>query len=204
MIKLLDIDYINELLLEGKSVKEIRSILNLGEKKFQKQIKNQGYKYNQKIKKYEFILTAQNKDCETTTNSTTTAPTKDTTETTTITTTEGTTDTTTTSPTTIKKATTPSTTITTTEKNTIKYLNDNIELLRQLLDNYKRTLSTEGRNDIVINLISDKHLKPKPKTIRINEFVWQDWLDFTKDFPNYNKGDLVSQALIEFMEKYKK
>lgn len=180
MIKLLDIDYINELLLEGKSVKEIRSILNLGEKKYQHQIKNQGYKYNQKIKKYEFILTDQNRDCETTTNSTTTAPT------------------------TIKKATTPSTTITTTEKNTIKYLNDNIELLRQLLDNYKRTLSTEGRNDIVINLISDKHLKPKPKTIRINEFVWQDWLDFTKDFPNYNKGDLVSQALIEFMEKYKK
>lgn len=165
MIKLLDIDYINELLLEGKSVKEIRSILNLGEKKYQHQIKNQGYKYNQKIKKYEFILTDQNRDCE---------------------------------------ATTPSTTITTTEKNTIKYLNDNIELLRQLLDNYKRTLSTEGRNDIVINLISDKHLKPKPKTIRINEFVWQDWLDFTKDFPNYNKGDLVSQALIEFMEKYKK
>lgn len=192
MIKLLDIDYINELLLEGKSVKEIRSILNLGEKKYQHQIKNQGYKYNQKIKKYEFILTDQNRDCETTTNSTTTAPTKDTTEKTT------------TAPTTIKKATTPSTTITTTEKNTIKYLNDNIELLRQLLDNYKRTLSTEGRNDIVINLISDKHLKPKPKTIRINEFVWQDWLDFTKDFPNYNKGDLVSQALIEFMEKYKK
>lgn len=192
MIKLLDIDYINELLLEGKSVKEIRSILNLGEKKFQKQIKNQGYKYNQKIKKYEFINTVQNEDCEITT------------ETTTITTTEGTTDTTTTAPTTIKKETTPSTTITTTEKNTIKYLNDNIELLKQLLDNYKRTLSTEGRNDIVINLISDKHLKPKPKTIRINEFVWQDWLDFTKDFPNYNKGDLVSQALIEFMEKYKK
>lgn len=33
---MLDINYINELLQEGKSVKDIRTILQIGEKSFQK------------------------------------------------------------------------------------------------------------------------------------------------------------------------
>lgn len=173
----LDIQYINNLLAEGKTVKEVRSILDLGEKSFQKQIKKQGYKYNQKIKQYEpiteLIEAQQTNISDTTTKSTT-------------------------------EVTTISPTLSTTEQTTVKYLDDNIELLKQLLENYKRSVASEGRNDIIINLINDKHLKPKPKTIRINEFVWQDWLEFTKDLQNYNKGDLVSQALIEFMQKYKK
>ena len=52
---MLDINYINELLQEGKSVKDIRTILQIGEKSFQKQIRELNYKYNQKIRRYEPI-----------------------------------------------------------------------------------------------------------------------------------------------------
>ena len=49
----MDINYINKLLQEGKSVKDIRKTLNIGEKTFQRKIKELGYEYNQKIKRYE-------------------------------------------------------------------------------------------------------------------------------------------------------
>lgn len=49
---MIDIDVINNKLSEGLTVKEVRDQLNIGEKKFQKEIKELGYKYNQKLKKY--------------------------------------------------------------------------------------------------------------------------------------------------------
>lgn len=48
----MDINYINKLLGEGKTVKEIRENLGYSEKKFQKEIKNLGYKFDQKLKQY--------------------------------------------------------------------------------------------------------------------------------------------------------
>ena len=52
---MLDINYINELLRQGNTVKDIRSRLNISEKLFQKKIKKLGYKYNQKTKQYETV-----------------------------------------------------------------------------------------------------------------------------------------------------
>lgn len=169
-----DIKQINGYLKEGKSVAEVRKILGIGEKSFQRQIKQLNYKYNQKIKQYEPLGELPEaqliKSSDTTTQPTT-------------------------------KATTQSTTLTTTETTTIKYLTDNIDLLKQLLENYKKATTSDNK-DIVINLVNDKHLKPKPKSIRINEFVWQDWLTYTKDL-TFSKSDLISQALIEFMQNHK-
>ena len=48
----MDINNINELLREGKTVKEIRELLGYSEKKFQKEIKNLGYKFDQRLKQY--------------------------------------------------------------------------------------------------------------------------------------------------------
>lgn len=170
----MDINYINALLKEGKTVKEVRSILELSEKSFQKQIKELNYKYNQKIRQYEPFTEVLASNLSNTSNATT----KSTTE-----------------------ATTNSTTLTTTEQTTLKYLDSNIEIIKQLLENYKRNTNNTNK-DIVINLINDKHLNPKPKSIRINEFVWRDWLEFTKDF-TFTKSDLISQALLEFMQNHK-
>ena len=46
---MLDINYINELLRQGNTVKDIRTELNISEKLFQRQIKELGYKYNIKV-----------------------------------------------------------------------------------------------------------------------------------------------------------
>lgn len=169
----MDINIINELLREGKTVKEIRMTLGLSEKKFQKEIKELGYKYNQKEKCYM-------KAYEPITEVLEVEPIKDI-----ITTT---------------KATTISTTLTTTQTTTIDYLTDNLHVLKQLLENYKKNTENNNR-DIIINLINDKHLDPKPKSIRINEFVWRDWQEFTKDL-TFSKSDLISQALVEFMKNH--
>lgn len=169
---MLDVNYINKLLQEGKTVKDIRTILGVGEKLFQKQIKALNYKYNQKTRRYEPIgevLSTSSTNYSVNTNK----------------------------PLKIENRTT---TLTTTEKATIQFLDKNIELIKQLLDNYKAT-TRHNKTDIIINLINDKKLNPKPKSVRINEFVWKDWLEFTKDLP-FSKSDLISQALLEFMKNH--
>ena len=173
-IEKLDINYINSLLTKGKSVKTIRMELGISEKKFQKEIKEQGYKFSQKEKAYI-------RECQSHTDVLNVEPIKDI-----VTTTNHTTET---------------TTLTTAQTTTIDYLTDNIDLIKQLLENYKRNTDTNNKN-IVINLVSDKHLNPKPKSIRINEFVWRDWQEFTKDL-TFSKSDLISQALKEFIENHK-
>ena len=59
---MLDINYVNELLRQGNTVKDIRTKLNISEKLFQRQIKELGYKYNQKTKQYETIEAIEYKD----------------------------------------------------------------------------------------------------------------------------------------------
>ena len=97
-------------------------------------------------------------------------------------------------------------TLLTTEKaNTLDYLSNNINILMDMIEKYKTTTQTTTEsttNHITINLIDDKHLKPKPKSIRINEFIYQEWQEFC-DKQHYSKMDLISMALKEYMEKYK-
>ena len=97
-------------------------------------------------------------------------------------------------------------TLLTTEKaNTLDYISNNINILMDMIEKYKTTTqsTTESTtNYIKIDLIDDKHLKPKPKSIRINEFVYQEWQEFC-DKQHYSKMDLISMALKEYMEKYK-
>ncbi len=47
------IEYLNERLSEGLTVSDIRNELDVGEKKLQRILKENGYKYNQKNKQYE-------------------------------------------------------------------------------------------------------------------------------------------------------
>lgn len=97
-------------------------------------------------------------------------------------------------------------TLLTTEKaNTLDYLSNNINILMDMIEKYKTTTQSTTEtttNYIKIDLIDDKHLKPKPKSIRINEFVYQEWQEFC-DKQHYSKMDLISMALKEYMEKYK-
>ena len=179
-IKLNDIDkinYINSELKKGKKVINIRPRLGISEKYLQEIIRNNNYKFNQKLRQY--IPTT-----ETITQTTTESTTKDL---------KG------------EVVETNTNTLLTTEKvNTLDYLSNNIDILMDMIDKYKATTQTTTEsttNYITIDLIDDKHLKPKPKSIRINEFVYQEWQEFC-DKQHYSKMDLISMALKEYMEKY--
>jgi hypothetical protein len=167
------IEYLNNKLKEGQTVIRIREDIGIGEKALQKEIKANGYRYNNKERQY-------------------------------ISTTETTT-----------KSTTEILPTNVVDKNTIVvpkqqqqilgYLENNFEVLQEFLEKYKSTTraTTETTtNHIVINLVDDKHLNPKPKSIRINEFIYQDWQQFC-DTKHYSKQDLISMALKEYMERYK-
>lgn len=97
-------------------------------------------------------------------------------------------------------------TLLTTEKaNILDYISNNINILMDMIEKYKTTTETTTEtttNYITIDLVDDKHLKPKPKSIRINEFIYQEWQEFC-DKQHYSKMDLISMALKEYMEKYK-
>ena len=89
--------------------------------------------------------------------------------------------------------------------NTIDYLTDNISILKEIIDKYSNTkLNTKSNTGIVIDLVDDKHLKPKPKAVRINYFVYDEWQKFCDENKYFSKQDLISMALKEYMEKYKK
>ena len=183
------INYINAELKTGKKVLEVRKNLGVSEEYIQKFMKENNYKYNQKLKQY--IPTTEN-----TTTSTTKTTTKTTTETTTQSTTKD-----------LKGEVVESNTnalLTIENANTLDYLTINKDIIIELVEKYKATTqsTTEATtNYITIDLIDDKHLKPKPKSIRINEFVYQDWQKFC-DKQHYSKMDLISMALKEYMERY--
>ena len=167
------INYINSKLEEGQTVIRIREDLGVGEKALQREIKEAGYKYNTKNKRYM-----------PTTQTTTEASTNDLK---------------------VEVMETNTNTLLTTEKaNTLDYLSNNINVLMDMIERYKTTTETSTEtttNYITIDLVDDKHLKPKPKSIRINEFVYQDWQEFC-DKQHYSKMDLISMALKEYMKKY--
>lgn len=158
------IEYLNGKLREGQTVINIRKDIGIGEKALQREIKVNGYRYNNKERQY--IPTT-----EATTISTTSVVDEDTFV--------------------VPKQ----------QQQILGYLENNFEVLQEFLEKYKST-TRATTNHIVISLVDDKHLNPKPKSIRINEFIYQDWQKFC-DTKHYSKQDLISMALKEYMEKYK-
>ena len=171
----MDINNINELLREGKTVKEIRELLGYSEKKFQKEIKNLGYKFDQRLKKYinndivKLSDSNSNTLCNTICN---TAPSTEI----------------------INKS----------DKENLNFIGENIEILKEMLMYYKRNKeSNTNNNGIVIDLIDDKHKdNGKPKSVRVNYFIWEEWKEFTSK-NSFSSKDLISMALKEYMDKYK-
>ena len=82
-----------------------------------------------------------------------------------------------------------------------EYISENIDVLKEIIEKYKITKTTTSTG-IVIDLISDKHLNPKPHSLRINEFIWQEWQEFCDKNKHYSKQDLLSMALKLYMERY--
>ena len=171
----MDINNINELLREGKTVKEIRELLGYSEKKFQKEIKNLGYKFDQRLKQYinNDIVKLSDSNSNTLCN-------------------------------TICNTALSTEIINKSDKENLNFIGENIEILKEMLMYYKRNKeSNTNNNGIVIYLIDDKHKdNGKPKSVRVNYFIWEEWKEFTSK-NSFSSKDLISMALKEYMDKYK-
>lgn len=80
---------------------------------------------------------------------------------------------------------------------------DTLEEMIRIFEAKKESVGS-GDQDIVIDLIDDRHLDPKPRSFRVNTFVLNDWDQFCNENRYYQKMDLVSMALKEYIERHKK
>lgn len=119
----MDINYINELLKQGKTVKEIRGIIGYTEKKFQKEIKSLGYKFDQKIKQYTLIG-----ECNTTCNTSDLEPIEI-----------------------VSNTNVQQIEYNSLQTNTLDYLTNNLDILKLIIEKFS-SLDTEVNTDIVIKL----------------------------------------------------
>lgn len=80
---------------------------------------------------------------------------------------------------------------------------DTLEEMIRVFENRKESLDG-GDNEIVINLIDDRHIEQKTRSFRVNAFVLSDWDQFTEKNRYHSKKDLLSMAMLEYMERHKK
>ena len=92
-------------------------------------------------------------------------------------------------------------------KNNMFYLNNEIETLKNIIEEFKckddksNTDVIELREGIKIDL---PEADIKRTTIRINEKVWDMFTDFVEANKPFDKHDLMGQALLDYINKYKK
>lgn len=166
------ISYINAKLMEGQTVSKIREDIGVGEKSLQKEIKLNGYKYDNKLKQY-IINTESNTNMNDI----------------------------------VVLAKNNSQILKESQRRAISFLEENFEILELLVEKFKanttsNTTSNTNKNQIIIDLIDDKHLNPKAKAFRVNMFVYKEWQEFCEK-QRYSKQDLLSMAMKEYMDKYK-
>ncbi len=178
------VSYLNAKLSEGQTVIRIREDIGIGEKALQKEIKANGYKYDSKLKQY-IANTEANINANTISN---------------------------TSSNTHKKE------IVVLDENTIpilkesqevaiNFLEENLEVFELIVEKFKantmsNTTSNTEKNNIIVDLVDDKHLKPQAKAFRVNMFIYKEWQEFCEN-QRFSKQDLLSMAMKEYMEKYK-
>lgn len=99
------------------------------------------------------------------------------------------------------------------KENDIIELVDRKEEIFKMLDFFKNMSDRMGddlsdnindsNNGITINLPNPGNNQFKA-TIRLNDVVWEQFREFAKKYPFFTTKDLVSQALVDFMNKHGK
>lgn len=166
----LNINEINKMLEEGRTVKEIRGILGISEKAYQKQIKNMGYRYLQKSRKY--LKTPPGLKHRSNTEVINKNESKD---------------------------------LIVSDADKVSDLIKNYDDIKTMLNWFK---NKEYENSI-IEVIQDNRIKididteeTKRTTILINKKIYDDFNMFCQRHKEYDKKDLLSMALLEYMQKY--
>lgn len=98
---------------------------------------------------------------------------------------------------------TPANTESITDSITTEFINQFVaerETFMDMLEWFKKYRITTT-SDILIELpISDNVMV----SCRSNKAIWEQFGEFTKEHSSFSKGDLLAQALKEYMKKYKK
>lgn len=181
------IKYLNTKLSEGKTVIRIREDLCIGEKKLQKIVKENGYKYDQKKKQYIIheviheVIQSKSKEKSN-----------------------------------IIQAYTEILQDEVIHQDNrvlqdvihvdnMKYFNENFNLFRNMLERFKEGIEhLDNTSNIIVNLKDDSHVKRNPRPVRINAFVEDDWMKFCEENKRFTKKELLSMALKEYMENHSK
>lgn len=97
-------------------------------------------------------------------------------------------------------ATAPSTDLTKQQK----YLNNNFDVLIEMIESYKSQSAAAAlpKTEIIIELPLDESKEFKT-SIRVNKTIWEQFKEFCKNNKHYTQKDLVSMAMLEYMNKYK-
>lgn len=171
------IDYLNNRLKNGDTVSNIRNDIGISEKALQKIIKCNGYKYNQQIKQYtkcDTKVILNNIERDLSNN---------------------------------------------TQSDTLvipnNFKHDLLEILEaknkifKLIEYYENEYYKS--NTPVIEVISDEGIKIKnfegsitQTSFKLHKEALDSWKSFCLDHKEFSKQDLLSMALIEYIEKYKK
>ena len=85
------------------------------------------------------------------------------------------------------------------EGTTMQLNNEEIQILKEILAERKAKKDVISFESIVKN-VADQPLKPT--SVKLREGVATDWADFAKEWGYYNSSDLVSAALVHFMDSF--
>lgn len=85
-----------------------------------------------------------------------------------------------------------------------KYINTNFDILVEMIEAYKvnKNTITSDKTEIIVELPLDESKEFKT-SIRVNKVIWEQFKEFCKSNKNYTQKDLVSMAMLEYMQKYK-
>ena len=85
-----------------------------------------------------------------------------------------------------------------------KYINTNFDILVEMIEAYKvnKNTVTTDKTEIIVELPLDESKEFKT-SIRVNKVIWEQFKEFCKSNKNYTQKDLVSMAMLEYMQKYK-
>lgn len=85
-----------------------------------------------------------------------------------------------------------------------KYINTNFDILVEMIEAYKvnKNTITTDKTEIIVELPLDE-FKEFKTSIRVNKVIWEQFKEFCKSNKNYTQKDLVSMAMLEYMQKYK-
>lgn len=170
---MLDIDQVNRYLKEGYTVAQIRKELGIGEKLFQKQVKQLKYRYNQKTKQYEPIEDDYSSNTKVINYHSNTGV---------INSNDVNLD--------IKKMTD---------------LVNSYDDIKQVLDWFKNReydnsiIEVIPNNKIEINIDTTE---TKRTTVLVNSQIYNEFNQFCNKHKEFDKKDLLSMALKEYMQKY--